>query len=92
MGVDYFDTILQIEKSFGIRLQADDFLFAVDGRQNDITVAELHEIVCRKCVEGNLVIPQSSWSLIQQAIHHATGIPIKMIQKQSKLRADLEMY
>jgi hypothetical protein len=89
LGLDFMDFVLEVEAYFGIRFQAEDLRPTWELRGNDCTVGELHDLICRKCIESGVKVPRSSWNRVRICIVKSAGVDFDEVKPAAWLRKDL---
>jgi hypothetical protein len=51
VGIDALDLYLSVERRFGVRIVNEDLLSIWRSQANDCTAGQLHDVVCKKCLE-----------------------------------------
>ena len=96
MGVDFLDTMLEIEKTLGVELSTDDIRQLGETRSGedrwDLTAADLHDLVCLKLTQAGRDVPRSSWHRIQISLARALGESPKNIEPDTWLVSHLGMH
>ncbi len=90
MGLDFYEVVLEVEKEFGVQIAFDDLETVWNANNGDCTVAEFHDVVCRKCLESGVPVPRSSWNKIRLVFVRALRVKVNEVRRDVWLRRDLE--
>ena len=95
MGVDFYDVVFRLKRTFGIRLTQAEFAKVIDSEQDwDILVDDLFELVYSKAVRTSLLDAtldaEAFWPTFQRAISNAVGVDPSEVTKGRWLRRDLD--
>ncbi len=91
MGVDFYSVMLELERQFGVRLEASDIRPEFGTSERDLTAGRLHDLVCSKCQSLNIPVPRSSWNRVRIAIAKSLGIKVKLVRRETWLRRELDL-
>lgn len=86
MGVDLLDVVFRLEKTFGVKIDREEFLALFDrGHPSDITVGDLFECVKNKALLTNAfdedLDAELLWLMFQKAISDSLGVELDEVIK-----------
>ena len=89
MGIDILDFRFRIEKSFGFKIEADDYEKFPKTSLQAATAGDMHTWVVRLCEEKGARTPYSSWNRVKLALAQTVNKPLKRIHPDTLIVRDL---